>query len=276
MYFKKESKIKFILIILFSSLLVFSIGVIGLRIPEYASERESVERAMEVARGEEGREVVKEDAKEIPPDTNPLPANKDFELLTSMDIKNLQSENPDVIGWILIPGTEVSYPLLQAKDNEYYLKHTWDNQKNSCGSIFYDYRSSPNDWNSVIYGHNMRNGSMFAQLHQYKDSDFSINNSHLLILCNGEVKEYMFVAAFEAKLDGAPYIFGDVSKAEKNEFVKTLSEKSGKNVSANSSFVTLSTCTGLGHKTRWVVIFSADNQQPLANTVYLSEKDVTT
>lgn len=273
---RKNSKTKLILTILFSSLLIFSIGVIGLRIPEYASERESVERAMEIARGDEGKEVAKVDQEETHTDTTSLPANKDFDFLTSLDIDNLQTENPDVVGWILIPETDISYPLLQAENNEYYLKHAWDNQKNSCGSIFYDYRSNPSDWNSVIYGHNMRNGSMFAQLHKYKDPDFAADSSQLLILCNGEVREYMFVAAFEAKLDGVPYIFGDVSKVEKNEFGKMLSEKSGKNVSTNSSFVTLSTCTGLGHKTRWVVIFSADNQQPLANTVYLSEKDVTT
>ena len=258
---RKNSKTKLVLTILFSSLLIFSIGVIGLRIPEYASERESVERAMEIARGDEGKEVAKVDQEETHTDTTSLPANKDFDFLTSLDIENLQAENPDVVGWILIPGTDISYPLLQAENNEYYLKHAWDNQKNSCGSIFYDYRSNPSDWNSVIYGHNMRDGSMFAQLHQYKDSDFAINNRQLLVLYNGEVKEYLF---------------GDVSKEEKNEFVETLSEESGKNVSVNSTFVTLSTCTGLGHKTRWVVVFSADNQQTLADAVYLREKDVTT
>lgn len=273
---RKNSKTKLVLTILFSSLLIFSIGVIGLRIPEYASERESVERAMEIARGDEGKEVAKVDQEETHTDTTSLPANKDFDFLTSLDIENLQAENPDVVGWILIPGTDISYPLLQAENNEYYLKHAWDNQKNSCGSIFYDYRSNPSDWNSVIYGHNMRDGSMFAQLHQYKDSDFAINNRQLLVLYNGEVKEYLFAAAFEAKLDGVPYMFGDVSKEEKNEFVETLSEESGKNVSVNSTFVTLSTCTGLGHKTRWVVVFSADNQQTLADAVYLREKDVTT
>ena len=273
---RKNSKTKLVLTILFSSLLIFSIGVIGLRIPEYASERESVERAMEIARGDEGKEIAKVDQEETHTDTTSLPANKDFDFLTSLDIENLQAENPDVVGWILIPGTDISYPLLQAENNEYYLKHAWDNQKNSCGSIFYDYRSNPSDWNSVIYGHNMRDGSMFAQLHQYKDSDFAINNRQLLVLYNGEVKEYLFAAAFEAKLDGVPYMFGDVSKEEKNEFVETLSEESGKNVSVNSTFVTLSTCTGLGHKTRWVVVFSADNQQTLADAVYLREKDVTT
>ena len=273
---RKNSKTKLVLTILFSSLLIFSIGVIGLRIPEYASERESVERAREIARGDEGKEVAKVDQEETHTDTTSLPANKDFDFLTSLDIENLQAENPDVVGWILIPGTDISYPLLQAENNEYYLKHAWDNQKNSCGSIFYDYRSNPSDWNSVIYGHNMRDGSMFAQLHQYKDSDFAINNRQLLVLYNGEVKEYLFAAAFEAKLDGVPYMFGDVSKEEKNEFVETLSEESGKNVSVNSTFVTLSTCTGLGHKTRWVVVFSADNQQTLADAVYLREKDVTT
>ena len=271
---KKKNKTRPILTILFSSLLIFSLVKIGLRVPEYASERESVERAVEVARGEERVEPT--EPIEHLPDTTPMPADKNFDLLASMDIENLKAENPDVVGWILIPGTEISYPLLQTEDNEYYLKHTWDNQNNSCGSIFYDYRSNPSDWNSVIYGHNMRNGSMFAPLHQYKDEDFSVNNNKLLILYGGEVKEYSFVAAFEAELDGVPYVFGEASKEEKSEFVKILSVKSGEKVSTNSFFVTLSTCTGLGHKTRWVVIFSAGNQQSLVNTVYLNEKDVTT
>lgn len=263
---KKTRKARIILAAIFAAILCYALIKITTQTPDYTAERDSVEKAEEVARGEK-----EDDPARVEPEDIPAPADPDLEYLTSLDIEKLQVENPDVIGWILIPGTNISYPLLKGEDNEYYLKHTWDNQKNACGSIFYDYRSSPGDWNSVIYGHNMRNGSMFAGLHQYKKADFADKNSRLLILCDGEVSEYQFAVAFEAKMDGVPYLFGNASKVERSQFREEVSEKAGVDFGENSSFITLSTCTGLGHKTRWVVVFSVDNKQPYASAVYLNK-----
>ena len=273
---KLIDKLGSMLSMIFITLLALSIIQIISQMSEYRTERESVERALEIVRGKEEMPGESQGGHSLPnnsgsthnPDEYPSVGNAetvdfDVEYLLTMDMDKLQSINPDVVGWIMIPDTEISYPLLQSKDNDYYLKHAWDNQENSCGSIFYDYRSSPSDWNAVIYGHNMKNGSMFANLHNYSDVNFQKDNNRLLILLDGEVKEYAFTVAFEAELDDIPYRFGKLKEGEKDDFVNKVYEESGKRVSKNASFISLSTCTGLGHHTRWVVIFSTDIQEPV-------------
>lgn len=94
------------------------------------------------------------------------PIDVDFELL--------RSENPDVVGWIYCPDTEVNYPVLQSEDNNYYLRRRSDGVHQTAGSIFADYRNSADlsDENVVLYGHNMKNGTMFALLPHYARQEF--------------------------------------------------------------------------------------------------------
>jgi len=268
---KKTKKLQIFLTVLLGGILVVSLIMIGLRISDYSSEKEKVEKAIEVAKESEPAEN-EDNVRNPDQETLSLPADPDKDFLADMDIRKLQEVNPDVLGWILIPGTEISYPLLQAGDNSYYLKHSWDGEENSCGSIFYDYRSSPEDWNAVIYGHNMRNGSMFAGLHNYEEENFCKDNDRLLILYNGEVREYFFVTAFEADLDGVPYLFGDITERNKQKFLKEISEKAGQPLEKSNSFVTLSTCANTGHETRWVAIFHAETQQSNAQIRFLNKE----
>ena len=94
--------------------------------------------------------------------------------LAAMDFTALREVNSDVLGWILIPGTVISYPLLQGDDNSYYLNHTWKKWTNVVGSIFLECQNSPDlsDFNTVVYGHRMNNGSMFASLKYYKQQSY--------------------------------------------------------------------------------------------------------
>ena len=89
--------------------------------------------------------------------------------LRNMDFTALREVNSDVLGWIMIPGTPISYPLLQGEDNQYYLKHTWKKWSSAVGAIFLECQNSPDlsDFNTIVYGHRMNNGSMFAPLKNY-------------------------------------------------------------------------------------------------------------
>ena len=92
-----------------------------------------------------------------------------------IDFDSLTAQYPDIYAWIRIPGTRVDYPIVQrGRDNGYYLNHTIDGKKKTEGSIYTeDYNSKDfGDANTVIYGHNMKNGSMFKTLHKYKDKQF--------------------------------------------------------------------------------------------------------
>ena len=88
--------------------------------------------------------------------------------------QSLNSAYPNAIGWLYIPNTRISYPVMQGEDNEYYLHHDFDGSSLKAGSIFLDYRCENRLMNpiNVLYGHNMRNGSMFAQVTSYTTDSF--------------------------------------------------------------------------------------------------------
>lgn len=88
--------------------------------------------------------------------------------------KNLKSAYPDAIGWLYIPDTAINYPLMQGNDNDYYLHHAYDGSKLTAGSIFLDCRCENRLLNpiNIVYGHNMKNGSMFAGLLKYGDTAY--------------------------------------------------------------------------------------------------------
>lgn len=92
----------------------------------------------------------------------------------TVDFEKLQAVNQDVIGWIYCEGTDINYPVLQGEDNEFYLKHTYDGASNRAGSIFVDALNAPcfADSNTIIYGHHMKNGSMFAALGNWAKQDY--------------------------------------------------------------------------------------------------------
>lgn len=112
--------------------------------------------------------------------------------------EELQAVNPDIYAWITVPGTVIDYPILQhASDNTYYLMHNIDGSYGYPGCIYTENLNSKDftDNNTVIYGHNMKNGSMFAQLHKFEDPDFFDANREVLIYLPDEVLHYTIFAA---------------------------------------------------------------------------------
>ena len=91
-----------------------------------------------------------------------------------VDFDELLAINGDVVGWLYCEGTPINYPVVQGDDNSYYLKHLIDGSKNINGTLFIDHRNGANfaDENTVVYGHHMKNGSMFASLVNYKSQEY--------------------------------------------------------------------------------------------------------
>lgn len=113
----------------------------------------------------------------------------------TVDFEYLKSINSDIVGWIVIEGTQVNYPIVQGNNNSYYLNHSYDKKWSSYGSIFMDYSSSSDisDKNTFIYGHHTRNGSMFGEIKKYMDVNFY--NEHpffFLYTPNGNYKVEVF------------------------------------------------------------------------------------
>lgn len=96
----------------------------------------------------------------------------------SVDFSALMQQNSDIIGWIYCEGTPISYPVVQSYDNDYYLRRMLDGNHNDSGTIFMDYRNDPGfgDACTFIYGHNMKNDSMFGTLTNYTSQDYYENH----------------------------------------------------------------------------------------------------
>ena len=172
-------------------------------------------------------------------------------ILLRAKLKNLRETNPDVIGWISIPGTVIDYPIVQTDNNDYYLDHSITGTYLKSGSIFVDYRNE-SDWsdkNTIIYGHNMASGEMFAQLAKYKSGTFMRNNKYIYIYTDEGIRVYNIFSAYQTDVY-TPYTL--INFANDNEFIswaKTAHSSSIKKQSGSFRFkgddkiITLSTCT---------------------------------
>ena len=179
--------------------------------------------------------------------------------LADLDLAALWEINPDVVGWITIPGADISHPLLQGPDNDYYLHHTWEKKWNGGGAIFLDWRSSRDfeGFHTIIYGHRMRNGTMFAPLRRYAEQDFWEEHPYVYIVDGECVRRYEIFAAWEPSVTSAVYATELNSEEARQEMIDQCLSGSvidtGVIPTPGDKLLTLSTCTGSGHETRWVV-----------------------
>ncbi len=117
----------------------------------------------------------------------------------------LYAKNPDLRGWLTVPGTKTDNPVYQTADNDFYLTHDLNRKKNSYGALFLDYRDSitvsGNSQNQVIYGHHMKDGSMLAQITKYRDVNFYKQNPIITYNTLYRDAKYKVFAAFITNAD---------------------------------------------------------------------------
>ncbi len=177
----------------------------------------------------------------------------------AVDFDSLHGENSEVIGWITADGLPISYPLMQSKDNEYYLTHDLNFSESNAGSIFLDSSASPtfSDAWSIIYGHNMKDRSMFGSLKSYRDDeDFYGENGYFTIYTRYTAYRYRIFAYGDLDADDSLYSMKLSWGDEFNSVVKSILHDSlrdtGVTVREKSHIVTLSTCSG-DEETRFTV-----------------------
>lgn len=230
------------ILLIFGSILLFVgivIGCLGLK--QYLAERNAGKLYEELKVQMDVQPIIEMPTVGVEKMENPI----DFDSLTA--------QYPDVYAWIRIPGTKVDYPIVQREgDNGYYLNHTIDGKKKTEGSIYTeDYNNKDfGDANTVIYGHNMKNGSMFKTLHKYKDKQFLLDNSEIYIYQKDRVLKYKIFAAyiydsrhlmlsfdFEDKNIFQNYLDNVLTKRNMSSNIDTTVE-----VTASDKIITLSTC----------------------------------
>lgn len=204
---------------------------------------------------------------EAPEDDNgeTEPAGEDPSVvLPTVDFDALRETGPDIIGWLTLPDTAINYPVTQADDNEYYLHHLYDGTYNKTGCLFADYENQEDfsDRNTIIYGHNMRDGSMFATLNEYDEQSYFDGHPQMYLVTPGGGYVVEIFTAFVAKpsesgSDTPPW---RLSFKDDGAYTTWLSEMAGRSVietdvtvTSSDKVLTLSTCTP-GGASRFIVM----------------------
>ena len=177
----------------------------------------------------------------------------------TVDFEALAEINPDIVGWITIEDTEINYPIAQGSDNQYYLKHLFSGEYNSSGCIFLDCRVADDfsDQHSILYGHHMKNGTMFSGLDQYKKQEFyNVHPYALLMTPNGNYT-VRFFAGYVASVEDNVWNVGFGSDAEFEAWLEEARDRSlfesDVPVAATNRILTLSTCSYEFNNARFVL-----------------------
>lgn len=203
--------------------------------------------------------------------TQTTPPKIEPEVIFRVDFNKLFSINKDTVGWIRFKNPSIiSYPVVRAEDNDKYLKTTFEGKKNSAGTIFMDTtnRGDFSDRNTFIYGHNMKNGTMFGQLRKYKSESFYRANPYFYIYTpDGKEHTYQIfsVAIVDETSDSYQRMYANSMEFE--EYLQKIKARSryntGVEVNKDSKIITLSTCTNV-----------TPTQRLLIHAVKISEKVV--
>ena len=168
----------------------------------------------------------------------------------TVDFDKLKEQNDETVAWIKVNNTNVEYPVVRSTNNSFYLNHSFDKSKNSAGWIFADYKNKfdNTDKNIVIYGHNMRDGSMFGSMKNILNSEWYDNeeNTNITLYTENEKSIYKVFSIY--KIESEDYYikteFSNNNEFEK--FIETLKKRSIKkfniDISKEDSILTLSTC----------------------------------
>ena len=188
------------------------------------------------------------------PSADRVPEDTKKEL--TAQVRQLSNEHSDSVAWLYIPGTNIDYPVMQSEDNEYYAHRAADGSYLYAGSLFMDYRCSSDfsDFNSVIYGHNMGNGTMFADIPNYENEEYFMNHSYGWLTTEDEVWLIDFFAVARTADTSGLYLADPSFEEWDTQLRNSASIYKEIGISANDNLIMLSTCTSAEGNSRTVLI----------------------
>lgn len=173
----------------------------------------------------------------------------DFEA-PDINFDALREINSEVVGWIVMESIDISYPIVKTQDNEKYLDTTFEGNKNGAGAIFMERSNQPdfNDCNTIIYGHNMKNGTMFGSLKKILEENVYTKSRYFWICTPQGKYRYEIFSAYETAADGETYTLFSEPGEEFKAYLDACKKKSALPqitipLTGNDKVVTLSTCT---------------------------------
>lgn len=182
-----------------------------------------------------------------------------IEIPEFFDFDSLHEISEDAVAWLFSPGTKLNYVIAQAEDNDYYLHRLLDGTTASGGTLFADCRNSADftDWNTLVYGHNMKNGTMFAELMNYRNPAYYEEHPVMCLYLPGKRYELELIAGYTTSVNDMIFSV-PLTKEERDEILDHASRVSsfisGITAGAKDKLVTLSTCSYAYDDARYVVI----------------------
>lgn len=183
---------------------------------------------------------------------------KTFSSHNEIDIESLKSQYPDIKGYIKIEGTNINYPIVQSNDNNYYLKRLPNGEKNKMGSIFLDYRNNNfNDDNTIIYGHNLNDSTMFSELKNFQNQEYYENHQTFTIYTSEKTIEVKIISGYIADASKEELKI-NFKENELQNYLNTISKKSfiksDENYENIKQIITLCTCANTKYTSRIILI----------------------
>lgn len=256
---RKNNSGKNRLIVAIIAIVVVVIAGAGIGFYAYSSSQEKKAAAAEKAKKADPEETQEsyEKLKEQ------VAVDADDPMFRKIDFASAQAMNPDVYAWIWIPGTNIDYPILQSEteDDAYYLNHTIEKKEGLPGTIYTE-KYNGKEFSSpvtVVYGHNMKNGSMFADLHKFEDRAFFDANPYVYIYLPNRTLKYRI---FSATPFDDRYLLGSYNFYSQIDFEEYLDELRSTingnvnmdvNVTPQTKILTLSTCIADSANERFLV-----------------------
>ena len=251
------------MVILFLSIiLVYAVGYMLLQIKEYGQSREEYstlsKNAVTVMEKKEPSETE---------ESSPLGnvAKKVYGRIYQIDFPYLSGVNSDVVGWILIEGTQINYPIVKSADNADYLHRTFEGEKSKSGSIFMDCSNNSDfsDKTTFIYGHNMKDGSMFHTLNAYSEELFYKEHPTVLLFTPSRTMVCKIVSAHVTGNSSTSYQIGFGTQADYEAYLNTEKSVSlydtGITPQMDKNTIVLSTCRGTAASQRFVLILQEES-----------------
>jgi len=180
---KINGRLRKILIIILSCVLIVSIiCIVVIKYTRYLDNK----KQEEISRVLDTIEIPEEKTQEVA---------EEIKTKRMLQVETLKKENSDIVGWLEIEGTNINYPILQGKDNDYYLTHNYKGEKIYGGSLFLDkdYDFSIPSTNLLIYGHRNEKGLMFEDLIKYQDEEFYKKHTKIRFTTENEDYEYEII-----------------------------------------------------------------------------------
>lgn len=181
------------------------------------------------------------------------------------DFEELCAQNADIYAWILVPGTKVDYPVFQSETDNYYLDHNMDGSGGYPGTVYTNKCNAKDfsNYNTVLYGHNMGNGTMFGSLHSFEDETFFNENDSIVVYTKEKRLTYQIYAAVKFSDEYIPAYYNVNTAEGMMEFLEALGvcmdepqshQRSGVTITEEDRIITLSTCVKNERSHRYLIV----------------------